>query len=220
MRRASVAAGSRFGRWRVIAYAVPSRNGQTRVLCTCDCGVDRVVALYHLQAELSRSCGCLREELRRKHGASYTRLYRVWLAMLQRCENPRASGFVNYGGRGITVCRRWRDFETFAADVGARPSPRHTLGRKNNNKGYCPSNVQWETPLQQARNTRRNNFITVGGIRRCVSEWAARLGTTPFTLYRRRKLGWSWRRTVLTPIRQTHRRAEIARRVRQKESCI
>ena len=79
--------------------------------------------------------------------------YRSWQMMKNRCMNPRAIDFAYYGGRGITVCKKWRDsFEAFLADMGRRPSLLHTLDRKDGSKNYTPSNCRWATRQEQARN--------------------------------------------------------------------
>lgn len=81
--------------------------------------------------------------------------YRSWRGMIERCENPRHIGFQYYGARGITVCRRWRgSFANFLADMGLKPTPRHTIDRKNTNGNYTPRNCRWATPEQQRANQR------------------------------------------------------------------
>jgi hypothetical protein len=96
----------------------------------------------------------------------------IWNGINKRCHNPNASKYPDYGGRGIFVCPEWRhDFAAFFAYIGARPSPRHQVDRIDNNRGYEPGNVRWATPLENARNTRRNVLITIGGVTRCASEW-------------------------------------------------
>ena len=104
----------------------------------------------------SKSCGCYQHEVQTKHGMWKSTEYRVWAGMKQRCHNPACKHFLRYGGRGISVCQRWRDsFQDFLADVGRRPSMRHSLDRWPNNDGnYEPGNTRWATREEQRANTR------------------------------------------------------------------
>ena len=111
--------------------------------------------------------------LARTHGLSNTREYKAWGQMIQRCTNPNNPDYHYYGERGIQVCRRWRKFENFLADMGPCP-PGLTLDRKNNDKNYSPSNCRWATRKTQMRNTRNTNLITHAGVTLCVSDWARR----------------------------------------------
>lgn len=82
--------------------------------------------------------------------------YRSWIGMKERCYNPANQNFADYGGRGIVVSEKWlHSFEAFLADMGRRPSPLHTLDRRNNDGPYDADNCRWATPLQQARNSRQ-----------------------------------------------------------------
>lgn len=107
------------------------------------------------------------------HGHSKRRSpeYVAWATMLQRCNNPKASGYVNYGGRGIRVCARWATFEHFLADVGPRPEGKYSLDRINNERDYEPGNCRWATKQEQQRNRRasRLNPEKVRQIREMVS---------------------------------------------------
>lgn len=126
--------------------------------------------------------------------------YRVWSSMKNRCTNPRFVDWHLYGGRGIQVCGRWRaSFADFFADVGLRPSPKHTLDRWPNGDGnYEPGNVRWATPLEQGRNTSRNRQITANGETLSLAEWAERSGLKRETIADRLKAGWSPERAIET----------------------
>jgi len=130
-------------------------------------------------------------------------LYNTWSGMIQRCENANNTKYAKYGARGIKVCERWRNsFELFVADVGPRPSQRHTLDRINNMEGYEPNNCQWSLPVDQSRNTRRNIIIEANGQSMCVAAWSEKTGIPAYVLYQRiGKLGWSGERTINTPVR-------------------
>jgi hypothetical protein len=115
--------------------------------------------------------------------------YSAWAAMISRCENKNNVGYKDYGGRGIRVCRRWRySFINFLSDLGRKPSPAHSLERKNNNGNYAPSNVIWATEYVQKRNRRNNVFVTIDGKTKVLEDRAKSLGLTPGALaYRIKK---------------------------------
>jgi len=122
--------------------------------------------------------------------------------MKTRCTNEGREKFASYGARGITVCDRWlHSFENFLADMGPRPKGT-TLGRKDNNRGYEPDNCRWETPIQQARNTRKNLVFTHDGLTLTLPEWAERIGCAYQALYMRLwKCKWSFEKAITTPFR-------------------
>lgn len=128
--------------------------------------------------------------------------YRVWAGMIDRCENQNANGFHNYGGRGISVCDRWRaSFAAFYKDIGQRPSSAHSLDRHPNQDGnYEPGNCRWATGKQQMRNYRKNRRVTANGESLTLPEWSERLliplSTLQGRLYR---LKWDDSRIINTP---------------------
>lgn len=119
------------------------------------------------------------------HGATGTRVYRIWSQMWQRCTNPNDKKYPIYGGRGIKVCSAWDDFLTFEKDMGPRPSPAHTLDRINGDGGYEPSNCRWATQIEQQNNRRDNKRFVFNGESLTVSEIARRSGITPNLLRQR-----------------------------------
>lgn len=123
---------------------------------------------------------------------------RAWHQARQRCNCKTHKQYADYGGRGITVCKRWNVYENFIADMEPRP-PGYTLERRNNSKGYSPSNCYWATQAEQQRNRRDTIKLTFKGETLCVAEWARRLGLSPVAVHQRLKLGWTIRQAVTLP---------------------
>ncbi len=150
--------GRVFGRLTVVMIASRMALG-AKWLCVCSCGNLTIVAQRYLIDQTTQSCGCLHREalsnMRRTHGQSNNPLYAVRKMMIQRCHNPKNKRYPEWGGRGISVCQRWRDsVEAFLFDVGERP-PGCSLDRIDNDGNYEPSNVRWATATEQSRNRRQ-----------------------------------------------------------------
>lgn len=166
--RRIINAGAKFGRLTVIRRSTPNRHRHSMFMCRCVCGTMTIIERGSLLKGLTKSCGCLRRERGRPdnitHGAtinySMTPTYVSWIAMKNRCNNPKASDYKYYGGRGIRVCKRWSSFSEFLGDMGEKPDGL-TIERINNERGYSPSNCKWATRLEQSRNTRRNKRVSV-----------------------------------------------------------
>jgi len=151
--------GQRFGRLIVVRFSHMKK--ESFWLCRCDCGTEKILRIGTLRAGTTTSCGCAhRDELVARnttHGHNTRRkttsVYSRWAMMIQRCTNPRNSRWEWYGARGITVCKRWLQFENFLADMG-EPPPGTSIDRIDNNRGYEPGNCKWNTSSEQAYNRR------------------------------------------------------------------
>ncbi|WP_347271641.1 hypothetical protein [Rhizorhabdus histidinilytica] len=175
---------SRFGSWEVLGEGKPyqrkteqgRRHGRQRTaLCRCDCGTERHVPIQILKAGKSHHCGCRNgeknAELHGTHLMSATPEHRSWAHMKERCFNENCADYPDYGGRGITVCDRWRDsFEAFFADMGPRPSIKHSIDRIDVNRNYDPGNCRWATNLEQAQNKRDTRWVLFRGQRMSMRE--------------------------------------------------
>lgn len=187
--------GRRFGRLVIVDAAPTQGRGHSAWECVCDCGMRRVARTHHLRDGLVKSCGCLKRERPngRTHGRSASPEYQIWKGMKKRCLNPAATAFKNYGGRGIGMAREWIDsFEAFLSEVGARPSPAHSIERKDNSKGYEPGNCRWATRAEQSRNTRRTHLVSYDGVELPMKDWAAKAGINYTTVANRlNRDGWT-----------------------------
>jgi hypothetical protein len=195
-------AGQRFGRLTVLQRG-QNKGKVLAWLCRCDCGNEWEVITASLRNNSTRSCGCLASETtaRRnmRHGHCGKAEFPVWRAMLWRCTNPKANQWMDYGGRGIEV--RFQSFESFLAEIGPRPSRKHTVDRIDNEGHYEPGNVRWATKLVQGGYQRSNRLITWGGRTMHLAGWAREVGIAVETLCSRFRAGWSVERALTTPVR-------------------
>jgi hypothetical protein len=193
--------GHRYGRLLVIG---PKSivNKHAMWMCRCDCGTEKPVALSALRQGLTVSCGCHRDEVTvarsTTHGLTKVPEYRVWTLMRQRCENPKFPAYRDYGGRGISVCERWQEFENFYADMGSRPTPDHEIDRIDNDGPYAPVNCRWTTRTEQCNNKRNNRRLTHDGRTMTAAEWSRELGISQNLIANRLHKGWSVERALTT----------------------
>jgi hypothetical protein len=160
--------GQRFGKLTVLCRELNNAKGRTRWRCACDCGGEIVASGSNLQQGFTAACGCVRRTKAAtnararnfKHGAAarsgQTSEYVSWSSMWARCTYPCVHSSELYLGRGVTVCERWGTFETFLADMGLKPTPKHTIDRYPNSGGnYEPGNCRWATRSEQEANKRK-----------------------------------------------------------------
>ncbi len=213
-----VTAGSVIGRLTVVREKKTTHEQPRRLICSCACGNKHVETSFQaFRKGQVKSCGCLKRELfataNFKHGRCGTPEYNSWMMARRRCDSPKATSFANYGGRGITMCDRWRNsFESFYADMGPRPS-KYTLERIDNDKGYSPDNCRWATRSDQLRNTRRTRKITFNGVTQSVADWATDLGIDRRTLYNRLNVGWPIHDVLSTPVLDRSARRTFGKRL-------
>lgn len=204
--RLSVESGKVYGQWRAVAPDKNSLPGKRRWICRCSCGTEKSVSVGHLVNGRSKNCGCVRKVTFTPltHGATVGRKmspeYQSWRAMIGRCTNQDQINYKNYGGRGITVCKDWASsFERFFADMGPRPQGM-SLDRIDVDGPYSAANCRWANSKTQARNTRKNVYLTFNGRTLTVSEWALELGMPLPTLHARLRRGWTDMDALTLPV--------------------
>ena len=205
--------GDQFAALTVIGTAEPyGAKKSTRWLCRCECGKEVITYQTHLRRGMTQSCGCRKRrqwlDHVTKHGKARTPEYKNWSAMKARCYNPNSAKFTDYGGRGITVCDRWKDsFENFLADMGTRPTPTSEIDRVDSDGNYEPSNCRWASRSRQNRNKRNTIFITVDGETRSLSDWCELRGLNYNTVAGRiLQYGWNPVDAITKPPKRTGRR--------------
>ncbi len=161
--------GMKCGEFTVVSFAGRTANHIKLWECRCSCGRVLNVQANNLKAGSQRCKSCNGRFVGKrtaKHGASHSPTYRIWSHMIERCRRKDAY-------RDVKVCKRWLEsFSDFLADMGPRPTPKHSIDRIKNSLGYQPGNCRWATMTVQNRNKRNNALLTWKGETRCVAEWA------------------------------------------------
>ncbi len=165
--------------------------------CECVCGkTDYYTNLPLLTSGDVKSCGCKRadrlREVASKHGNCSHPLYSTWDAIRYRCYNPKSSQYKDYGGRGIVMSDEWlNDFLLFVKEIGPKPTPEHTIERKDVDGNYCKENCEWASRKEQANNRRDNCYLELNGKSKTITEWSSIYNINYMTVRCRLNRGWT-----------------------------
>ena len=204
MHSSTVNIGDVYSRLTVSEEVGKDKHGNKLWKCICSCGKITVVTSNNLTKGHTKSCGCLQTELRkintRTHGKTGTPLHSIWKSMKQRCYDKHGKYYKDYGGRGIKVCKEWKNnyeiFYQWAINNGYEKGL--TIDRINNNGNYEPSNCRWATLIEQGNNKRNNILLTYKGKTHTATEWSRITGINARTIRQRVRKGWSDKRTLTT----------------------
>jgi len=203
-------------RLTVIRRSESIYKGRPRWECLCSCGTTCYVSSECL-AGGTRSCGCVFSEYinsgyrPKRHGKTGTSVHNTWLSIKDRCYNVRNGVYRHYGGRGIKVCDRWLEsFENFYADMGEKPSAKHSIDRIDNNGNYEPENCRWATAMEQVHNRRPrafkpSDYLSFNGETLLIREWSQKLGLSVKSIRWRLREGWTTEQVLTTPRNFKHR---------------
>ena len=195
--------GSKVGRLYINRFIYRDNKRNNWYECMCDCGkIKKIRRSCLIKKNPTKSCGCLIVERRiskARHRMCDSAFYKRWASMKQRVNNTNTKCYDDYGGRGIKYDISWNKFlcfkddmyETYSEHVRAYGEQNTTLDRIDVNGDYCKDNCRWATRHDQSRNTRRNIFITINGVKKTLQDWSIDNGIFPSTAYTRIfKFGW------------------------------
>jgi len=206
MAKAKNLVGKKFGRLTVIERAENDKYKNACWLCQCECGNKKIIKGVNLVRGFTKSCGCLHKEKFRHvtHNLTNTRIFTIWMGIKKRCCNKKSSNYNLYGGRGITYCKEWEQFESFynwAINNGYKDNL--SIDRIDVNGNYEPNNCRWVDMKTQQNNTRRNHYITYKNETKTATEWAEFLGVGYWGFIHRINRGWNIDRIFNQPYRKS-----------------
>jgi hypothetical protein len=197
--------GQKFERLTVISRAENNEDGRAYWNCICDCGVHVTIIGKELRNGHTRSCGCYKSdktiERNFKHNMSHTRLFNIWSLMLSRCSGTKNK---NYGGRGISVCDKWKEFNQFYDwSIKNGYDKLLSIDRIDVNGNYEPLNCRWTDRKTQGNNTRRNHIITYNNKSQTLAQWADQMNMKYSVLEARiNRYKWTIKRALITPVKK------------------
>lgn len=198
------------GHLKVVSFSHYDKHGGTVWLCKCDCGNNCFVKRYGLVSNKTTSCGHIRRGLsyydkNRFHGLTNSPVYKIWKGMNTRCYNKNHIHYQDYGGKGISVCKRWELFKNFYDDIGHSYNKGLTLERINSSGNYEPENCKWADWVEQARNRKNNLYIIYNNKQLLLIELAELVGIKYSILYSRLKNGWDINEAIKMPIKSKNK---------------
>lgn len=169
--------GRKFGELTAlrIDWEKTKASHSTYWICKCSCGSEKSYIASNLTRNHTTSCGCKTNSMKHKtHGMSNTRLYKEWIGIKRRCGNPSTPHYEYYGGRGISVCEKWKnDFPSFYnCAISNGYNDNLTIDRINVDGDYCPENCRWATVEQQAKNKTNLLYAKINGVEKSLCEWS------------------------------------------------
>jgi|ERR1035437_3543912 hypothetical protein len=214
MKKKEIKKGFRYGKLTVVrevgSYISPKGKKMRKILCLCDCGVEKDFLLDNLKkVGHTTSCGCVRTKRitgfikngghYKKHNMCGTPEYKTWNNMKDRCQNIKSFNYKRYGAKGITVCDEWNNFENFYKDMGPR-SEGTSLDRIDSKGNYEPGNCRWATVFEQNNNLSSNRILEYKDKKQSTAMWARDLNLNVNTLRQRLFTGWSVEKALSTPV--------------------
>jgi len=196
--------GQRFG-----ALVVLGRSGNkgkyAAWLCRCDCGTQTVVSGQHLRRGKRKSCGVNGHRWKRDRAEpgitiQYPSEYQSWKSMHARCLDQKHKRYKYYGGRGITICDRWKEFKNFMLDMGRKPDPKFTIERNDVNGNYEPGNCKWISRKDQGRNRQNSVYVVYEGRKLLLIDLVEELGLSRSVVYGRLQGGWTLAQAIALPL--------------------
>lgn len=208
--------GQIFGKLKVLERAGSKHGGRAAWKCICECGTECIKIGRDMQVGHTKSCGCLLVEFNHKthykHGMWGKRLGVIYHNMKSRCYNPNDTGYANYGGRGIEMCKDWKDnpasFAEWASMSGYTDSL--SIDRIDYNGNYTPENCRWVSNKTQQNNKRNNTYITFRGETKTMSEWATYFGIPYKLLKSRNQRGYTAEEMLTLKPREKRNKIKIA----------